>query len=373
MAIDILPAEGRLLKKYIDFPHTLYKDDEHYVPELYMSQKDMFSRKKNPFFQHSEVASFLAQKEGKTVGRISAILNHNYNNYHNCKVGFFGFFDLINDYEVAEALLDTATTWCREKGLEAVLGPTNFSTNDTAGILIDGFDEPPKIMMTYNKPYYKDLVEKYGFVKEMDLYAYILYTKKASEKSIRLANTLEERLARQGIIFRNVNMKKFREEVAHIRDIYNDAWKKNWGFVPWTDAELKHLADNLKMIVNPNWCYMAEHNGKPIGFGITLNDINEVTKGFKRGRLFPFNIFTLLRRRHKTKHVRILALGVKEEYRKKGIEAIFFAKNILQARKEDIIAGEVSWVLENNEEMRSSADKLNSELYKTYRIYRYNL
>lgn len=373
MSVNIINAEGKLLKEYIDFPHELYADDPMYVPELFMAQKDMFNRKKNPFFEHAEVASFLAQKNGKTVGRISAILNKNYNDYHGSNVGFFGFFDVINDYEVAKALLDTAAEWCKNKGVDAVLGPTNFSTNDTAGILVDGYHEPAKIMLTYNKPYYADLVEQYGFVKEMDLYAYILYTAKASEKSIRLAQTLEERLAKQGIIFRNVNMKNFYDEVAAIRDIYNNAWSNNWGFVPWTDAELKHLADELKMIVNPDWVYIAEDNGVPVGFALTLPDINEITKGFKKGRLFPFNILKLLLGKKKTKFVRILALGVKENYRRKGIEAIFFAKNILQARKDNVTAGEVSWVLENNKEMMTSAEKLNSELYKTYRIYRYNL
>jgi GNAT superfamily N-acetyltransferase len=307
------------------------------------------------------------------VGRITAILNNNYNNYHKCKVGFFGFFDCINDYDVAQSLFDMAAKWCRDKGLSAMLGPTNFSTNDTAGILIEGFHEPPKIMMTYNAPYYKDLAEKYGMVKDMDLFAYILYTNKASEKSIKLAQTLEERLNRQGITFRNINLKDFYNEVAKIREIYNEAWQDNWGFVPWTDGELKHLADDLKMLVNENWCYMAEHDGKPIGFGVTLNDVNEITKGFKKGRLLPFNIIKLLLNRHKTKFVRILALGVKSDYRKKGIEAIFFAKNILAARKFNVTAGEVSWVLEDNEEMNASAIKLNSELYKKYRIYRFDL
>ena len=373
MSIKIIPAEGKLLKKYIDYPHELYADDPQYVPELYMAQKDMFSRKKNPFFEHAEVESFLAEKDGKTVGRISAILNHNYNEYHKCTVGFFGFFDVVNDYDVAKTLLDTAVAWCRNKGCDAILGPTNFSTNDTAGILIDGYHEPAKIMMSYNKPYYRDLVEQYGFEKDIDLYAYILYTDKASEKSIRLAQSLEERLNRQGIIFRNINLKNFKSEVAAIREIYNDAWANNWGFVPWTDAELDHLAKELKLIANSNWIYMAEDKGNPIGFGLTLHDVNEVTKTFKKGRLFPFNVIKLLLKKNKTRFVRILALGVKNEYRRKGIEAIFFAKNILQARKENVVAGEVSWVLENNIEMNVSAKKLNSELYKTYRIYKYNL
>ncbi len=374
MKVEILPVAGdkSLLKAYINFPHDLYNNDPNYVPELYIAQKDMFNRKKNPFFIHSEVASFLAKKDGKIVGRISAIQNNNYNSYHQCNVGFFGFFDVIDDYNVCKALLDRAVEWCKEKGLETIIGPANFSTNDTAGLLIDGFHEPPKIMMTYNKPYYQDFIERYGFKKDMDLYAYILYTKKASEKSIRLAQSLEERLARQGIIFRPITKKTLASDVEYIRAIYNDAWAKNWGFVPMTDAELKHLADELKLLLNPDWCYIAEDQGVPVGFGITLNNINEITRGFKKGKLFPFNIFKLLTKKNKTDYVRIIALGVKEAYRKKGIEAIFFAKNILQARESNVIAGEVSWVLENNAEMNASALKLNSELYKTYRIFRFD-
>ena len=366
-------AAGRLINEYLDFAHELYKDDPNYVPELFMSQKELFNPRKNPFLQNAKVESFLAKKNGKVVGRISAILNNRYNEYHKCNVGFFGFFDLINDFQVAKTLLDTAIGWCKARGLNAVLGPCNFSTNDTAGLLIDGFDEPPKIMMTYNKPYYKDFVEGYGFVKEMDLYAYILYTHKASEKSIRLARALERRLAIQGITFRNINLKKFGKEVELIMDVYNHAWKDNWGFVPMTEDEIQHLGNNLKMIANKNWIYIAEDKGKPVGFGVTLNNINEITKDFKKGRLFPFNVIKLLLRRHKTDYVRILALGVLDEYRKKGIEAILFSKNILQARADNVIAGEVSWVLESNAEMVCSAEKLNSELYKTYRIYRYDL
>ena len=373
MPVEIVLAEGKLINKYIDFPHSLYADDPVYVPELYMTQKDLFNKKKNPFFKNADVDSFLAMKDGQIVGRISATHNRRYNEYHNTNVGFFGFFDVIDDYEVAKQLFDKASEWCKERNLDAIIGPCNFSTNDTAGLLIDGFDDPPKIMMTYNKPYYQDFVEKYGFEKDMDLYAYILYTHKASEKSIKLAQALERRLATQGITIRNINMKKFDEEVANLMGAYNGAWQNNWGFVPMTQEEIVNLGKELKMIANKNWIYIAEDKGKVIGFGVTLNNINEVTKDFKKGRLFPFNVFKLLRRRHKTRYVRILALGVLEEYRKKGIEAILFAKNILQARADDVIAGEVSWVLENNEEMNRSAEKLNSELYKTYRIYRKNL
>jgi len=375
MKVDIVHVgqDKSLLKEYINFPHELYEGDPHYVPEIYMAQKEMFSHKKNPFFEHSEVSSYLAKKDGKTVGRVSAILNNNYNAYHKSNIGFFGFFDVINDQEVCNALMDEATSWCKSKGLEAIVGPTNFSTSDTAGILVDGFHEPAKVMMTYNKPYYQELVEQYGFKKEMDFLAYILYTDKASEKSIRLAQALEERLGRQGIKFRPITKKTINEDVEHVRKIWNNAWAENWGFVPMTDRETKRLADELKLILSPEWCYIAEDQGNPIAFSVTLPNINEITKDFNKGRLFPFNIIKLLRKRKKTRYVRIIALGVMEEYRKKGIEAIFFSKNILQARASNVIAGEVSWVLENNAEMNASALKLNSELYKTYRLFRYDI
>ncbi len=363
----------KLLRAYIDFPHDLYAEDDNYVPEIYMSMKDLFNPKKNPFFENAEIQSYLAFRDKKIVGRITAIMNNNYNLHHKSNVGFFGFYDVIDEYQVSKLLLDTAMEWCKGKKVDAVLGPTNFSTNDTAGVLIDGFDEPPKVMMTYNKPYYQTHLERYGCVKEMDLFAYILYTNKASEKSIRLAQALEERLSRQGITFRNLRKKNFTAEVDKLLDTYNSAWKDNWGFVPMSDAEMRNMGEHLKMIANPDWLFIAEDKGQVIGFGLTVNNINEITKDFKKGRLFPFNILKLLRRRFKTRYVRILALGVKEGYRRKGIEAIFFAKNILQAKKDNIIAGEVSWVLENNPEMNASARKLNSELYKKYRIYRYNL
>ena len=208
MPIEIVKAEGKLIKKYIDFPHDLYADDPNYVPELYMAQKDIFNRKKNPFYKNAEVEHFLAYRDGKIVGRITAFDNKRYNVIHKSNVGFFGFFDLINDAEVCKVLIEKATSWCKERGFDAIIGPFSYSLNDTAGLLVKGFDEPPKIMMTYNQPYYKELLEDYGFKKDMDLFAYILYTKKASEKSIRLAQALERRLANQGITIRNINMKK---------------------------------------------------------------------------------------------------------------------------------------------------------------------
>lgn len=358
------------ISDFINFPHDLYADDPIYVPEIFIGQKDMMDPKKYPFHKYGKVKYFLAEKDGKIVGRIAAIENPNYNRHHQSNVGFFGFFDFVNDEEVAFALLDKAKTYAKENGHDYLMGPTNFTTNETAGTLVDGFDDSPKIMMTYNKPYYGKIIETYGLQKEMDLYAYMIYTDKASEKSLRIADAVEARLKNRGITIRNVNLKDINNEAKKIQKIYNDAWEENWGFVPFTDDEFEYLKNDLKMLLDPAFAYIAEKDGAPIGFGLTLPNINEILIKNKRGKLFPFGIFRLLFGKKKTKTVRVLALGVMEEYRKLGIEAIFFAKNIKVARERGLIGGEASWILENNEPMRAAAEHLNGVKYKTYRLYK---
>jgi len=368
--IEIVKVSDKKQKKqFIDFPHDLYKDDPLYVPELYIAQNEMMDTKKYPLFEFSTVEYFLAKKDGKIVGRVAAIHNKNYNEYHKANAGFFGFYDIIDDYEVTEALLGAATAYLKERGLTEIIGPCNYSTNETAGLLVDGFDRSPLVMMTYNKPYYADHLEKYGFKKSMDLYAYMIWTKSVSDRTLRLAKALEERLERSGITIRNIDLKNLKQEVKNIKPIYNAIWQDNWGFVPFTEKEIIHLADSLKLIADDRWLYIAEDKGKIIGFNITLPDINQITKGFKKGRLFPFNVIKLLMNKKKTKYVRIIAMGVLEEYRKKGIEAIFFAKNIQTAKETGVEAGEASWVLESNDMMVRAAENLNGKRYKTYRLY----
>ncbi|MEE9440000.1 MAG: hypothetical protein V3V14_13425 [Saprospiraceae bacterium] len=361
-------------KTFINFPHDLYAGDSNYVPELYLNVSEVLSKKKNPFFKHSEADLFLAKDEnGKIIGRIAAILDNNYNKYHECNIGFFGFFDVIDDYNVARELLNTATEWAKKKNVDRILGPTNFTTNDTAGILIDGYDSPPTVMMTYNKPYYHDFVTRYGFDKEMDLYAYLMATDTVNQKSLRLAGMLEERLNRKGISIRTVSKKTKKEDIKSIKNVYRKAWEKNWGFVPPTDEEFEHLADGLNMLLDLRYVYMAEHEGNLIGFAVAIPDINEITIGFKKGKLFPFNIIKLLTKKSKVTKIRIILLGVVEEYRKLGVAAVFFANFIKAAKANNLLLGEASWILENNEQMVSAAENLNGERYKTYRIYSKNL
>ena len=356
-------------KQFIDFPHDLYEKDAYYVPELYIGQKELLSPKKNPFFKHSKLSLFLAKKENKIVGRIAAIRNNNHNDYNNENVGFFGLFDVVENYEIAKSLLDTATSWIKKEGLDAIVGPANISSNDTFGLLIDGYDDSPYVMMTYNKSYYKDFLEKYGFEKKMDLLAYTMTPEGANKRSIRLANAVEERLKRKNIVIRCVNMKDFKNEAQKIKDVYNKAWEKNWGFVPATDEEFAHLAEGLKLVIDPDFVYVAEHEGEAIGFSLTLPDINQIVKTMKKGRLLPFGIFKLLFQKKKINRVRVITLGVVEEYRKMGIEAVFYAKNIQTALDKKIKSAEASWVLEDNPMMNKALVDLNATVYKRYRVF----
>ena len=356
-------------KRFIDFPHELYKGDPNYVPEIYIGQKELLSEKKNPFFRHSKVQLYLAYQGKKIVGRIAAIRNNEYNRFANSNVGFFGLFDVIENYEVAEKLLDTATKWIKNEKLDAILGPTNFSTNDTAGLLVDGFDRPPVIMTTYNKSYYVDFLEKYGFKKQMDMLAYHVTEETVNKKSVRIANMLGERILKKGIRVRKVEMKNFKQEVNTIREIYKGAWDKNWGFFPPTDAEFNHLAEGLKMVIDPDFALIAEHEGKAIAFALAVPDINVIARTIKKGRLLPTGIFKLLFQKKKIKRLRIILLGVLEDYRKMGIEGIFYARIISRGIEKGFNEAEASWILDNNEMMKKGVEGVNMVAYKRYRIY----
>ena len=223
--------------------------------------------------------------------------------------------------------------------------------------------------MTYNYPYYEELIESYGMKKAMDLYAYYIPTKTVNDRSLRMADLLMNRLERSGIFIKNIEKKDLKKDLLEIKRIYRAAWEKNWGFVPPTDEEFDVLADGLKLILNYDYIYKAEKDGQMIGFAAAIPDINEMTKGFKNGSLFPFNIFKLLMGKNKTRNVRIILLGVLEEYRNNGVAAVFFSRFIKTAKEKGIDGGEASWVLENNVEMTKAAENLNGEKYKTYRIY----
>jgi GNAT superfamily N-acetyltransferase len=358
------------LATFIDFPHELYKDDKNYVPELHIAQRDILTPGKHPFHEHSILQCFLAlDDQQKVKGRIAAILNNNHNAFNKSNDGFFGFFDCIDDMSIAKALFDEAEKWLRAKGVATMIGPVNPSTNETVGVLIDGFDRPPVAMMTYNQPYYINLYEQNGFYKQVDLFAYDIKTDTVSDRAVKLQDALLKRLHQKGITIRKINLRDFKNEVKRVREIYNSAWDRNLGFVPATENEFNYLAKDLKMILDPDFCLIAEHGGKMVGFALAVPDINQVQIKVKRGRLFPTGIFKLLLGLKKVDLVRIITLGVIEDYRKLGIEACFYAEIIKKAAQKKLIGGEASWILETNEMMNKAMQNINGRIYKTYRIY----
>ena len=368
--IEIKPVSSKKdLADFIDFPHVLFEGDKNYVPELHIAQRDLLSPGKHPFHDHSVVQCFLATEAGKIKGRIAAILNNNHNSFKNKKDGFFGFFDIYDDKIAAEKLLSAAKDWLVAKGANTMIGPVNPTTNDPSGLLIDGFDSPPVAMMTYNKPYYKTLLEANGFQKQTDLFAYDLPTKSVDKRTIQLKEALKKRFESRNITVRNINLKDFDNEVQKILKVYNAAWQANTGFVPMTENEFKYLAKDLKMILDKDFCMLAEKDGQVIGFALAIPDINQILIRIRRGRLFPTGIFKLLLGRKKINYVRVIALGVNEEHRKAGVEAYFYAEIIQKAIDKNIAGGEASWILENNEMMNKGLKNLNANIYKRYRIF----
>ena len=359
---------------FIRLPWELYKSDKYWVPPLIFDVRKNLDPKKNPFFKHAEMNLFLAENDGKVVGRIAAIKNDNHNNFHKDRAGFFGFFETIDDNQVSDLLLDTACQWCNDKGLDEILGPVNPSTNDECALLIDGFDSSPVFLMPYNPRYYREKIESFGFEKAMDMYAYripseVISDKKVMDKLERMANMIKQR---SDVVTRNINMKELRSEVRKIEEVYNSAWENNWGFVPLTTDEFDYMAESLKMVVDPNLVLFAEVNGKPAGFSLTLPDFNQVLKKMN-GRLLPFGFIKLLINKRKIDWLRVIIMGVKPEYQKKGIDSVFYLETIKGGNTQNYKGAEISWVLEDNLTMRQTAEKLGANIYKTYRIYKKHL
>ena len=367
--IEAISPKSKELGQFIDFPHDLYANDRNYVPELFIAQKDMLTPGKHPFYEHSKAQLFLTYNGDRITGRIAAILNRNHNEFTNRKDGFFGFFDCIDDQATADLLIKTASDWVKEQGADTIVGPVNLSTNDTCGLLVDGFDRPPMAMMPYNAPYYEKLLLANKLVKKTDLLAYEINVSDSNDRSVRLLEVLQNRLKRSGITIRQVNMKDFKNEVRKIREVYNAAWDKNLGFVPATDSEFEYLGKDLKMIVDPKFCLVAEKDGEVIGWTLGVPDINQIQIKIKRGRLLPTGIFKLLFGKKNITRIRVLTLGVMEEYRKLGIEACLYGSIIQNTYGTKVTGGECSWMLEDNYLMNHAIEQINGKLYKRYRLY----
>ncbi len=367
-ALEIVPvASRREMREFIRLPWKIYRNDPFWVAPLLLDVKKMLDRGKNPFFGHSAADFFLARRNGEAVGRIAAILNNNHNNFHHEKTAFFGFFESIDEHEVASALLDQVAQWARVRGMDRLRGPMSYSTNDTAGLLVDGFGSCPCIMMPHNPPYYSGLVESAGFKKAMDLYAWWLLTEKGLNPKISRVG--ERVLKDHGVQVRSINLKKFWEEVEIIKKIYNDAWSANWGFVPMTDAEFEHLAKDLKTVLDPRVLLIAEKGGEPLAFSLALPDFNQALKRIN-GRLFPFGLPRLLYYARHIRQVRVLALGIAKRVQNwNGLGAALYYESFRRGVDAGYRSCEFSWTLETNDLINRSMQLFGAEVYKRYRIY----
>ena len=367
-SVAVRPVRGRAeLKRFLHLPWRIYADDSVWVPPLLHDLKSVLDRGRHPFHRHAEVEYFLAWRGGDVVGRIAAIVNHRHNEFHEERLGHFGFFECIDDAEVAGALLETAEAWLRERGMERVQGPMSFSTNEESGLgmLVDGFEHPPAVMMAHTPRYYPALVEAAGYDKAKDLLAYWLDDPNPPERLVRGV----ARLQKAGRVrIRSLDMRDFAGEVERIEAIYNSAWERNWGFVPMTEEEFANLAKQLKPVVNPKLCAIAEVEGEPVGFALALPDYNRALR-YVNGRLLPFGIFKLLWHQRKIDAARVLTLGLKPGYRRMGLDAMLYLHIFREGVKEGFYRAECSWILEDNWDMRRGLERMGARVYKTYRIY----
>lgn len=359
-------AAGESLKPFIDLAWTFNAADPAWVPPLRMVVKGILSRK-HPFHEHADVAYLLAERDGRPVGRIAAIVNHRHNEYHGERTGFFGFFECEDRADTARMLVDAAAAWVRARGMERIRGPMNFSTNEECGLLVDGFETPPTIMMTHNPRYYPALLEGAGLHKAKDLLAYLVPTNRAPE---RLVRSVDRMMERAGVRIRSLEIKNFRREVATVMDVYNSAWQHNWGFVPMTPAEFEFMAKELKPVVDPDFCLLAEDaNGQAIGFSLTLPDLNQALRHVPDGRLFPFGLLKLLWHRRHINQARMITLGFRPGWQHLGLGTAFYLRTFQVGERKGYQTGEGSWILEDNWEMRRAMEKVGAHVWKTYRIY----
>ncbi len=368
-ALEIRPvADKRELTTFIKLPWRLYRNEPNWVPPLVFDRKRFLDRSRNPFFKHAEVELFLAWRGETPVGRISAQVDRNFNEFQHHEWGMFGFFECENDPDAAAALLAAADAWLRARGRDRMVGPMDFTTNDECGILVDGYDLPPTILTNWHHPYYRELMEGAGLTKAMDLYMWSLDV--ADRGSVhpaiwRVAADVERKY---GITVRNMRKKDMEAEIGRFLQVYNAAWERNWGFVPLTEEEVRHYAKDLKQILDENWAFIAEKDGEPVGAALTLPDYNQVFKHLN-GRLLPFGWAKFLWYKRKIDRVRVFALGVKPEYQHTGVGAKLYEMHWEAGARTRQRRGETGWTLESNTAMNRAMERMGGKIVRTYRIY----
>jgi GNAT superfamily N-acetyltransferase len=368
-AVEVRPVRGRReLTAFIKLPFELYRGHPNWVPPLISERRRHLDRERNPFFQHAEAEYFLAWREGRPVGRISAHVDHRFNEFQQNDWGLFGFFECVEDDGVAASLLASAEAWLRERDRDRMVGPMDFTTNHECGLLVEGYEMRPQILENWHHPYYRALIEGQGLHKVMDLLKWQIMA--ADHHRVlpvihELAGKLE---SEHGIRVRNMRKRNMQAEVRAFMDVYNSAWERNWGFVPLTDAELEAYAKELKPILQEKWGLIAEKDGEVVGAALTLDDYNMVLSKLN-GRLLPLGWLKLLRERRKIDEIRVFALGVKPEYQHTGTAAAFYVNVWDTVRSTGVRRAETGWILETNEAMNRAMTALGGDVVKRYRLY----
>ncbi len=362
----------RELKRFVRVPFHLHRAHPQWVAPLVFERMAFLNREKNPWFQHGEAELFIAERDGEPVGRISAHLDHRWDEFQGGSDAMFGFFETSDDAQVTKALIDTAAEWAAGQGRERILGPMDFTTNDEIGILIDGFERRPMILEPWHPPYYQGLVEGEGFTKAMDVLMWELQfgdLKEGEQFDPSIHAAAKKALDDEGITIRNMRKRDMAAEVRRFMDVYNEAWGNNWGFVPITDAEVEFQAKNLKQVLDEDWAFMAEKDGEVVGAALTLPDINQVMAKLN-GRLLPFGWAKFLLGKRKIDQLRVFALGVTHAYRHSGVAAGLYLRHLEEAAKPGAIeGGEMGWILETNKAMNRAMEGMGGTVVKRYRLY----
>jgi GNAT superfamily N-acetyltransferase len=372
MSVEIRPVKSRgELSTFIKLPWRLYRNERNWVAPLLMDLKKRLDQKKNPFFKHAEAQYFLAYRGSQPVGRISAHIDRNFNEFQGNDWGLFGWFECEDDPEAARALLGAAEGWLRERGRDRMVGPMDFTTNDECGLLVEGHERPPIILCPWHHPYYQRIFEQdLGMEKAMDLYMWSLHVTGRENVHPAIWETADKLESEHGIVCRGFRKKELQAEVSRFLEVYNAAWERNWGFVPLTEEEVRHYAKDLKPVLDENWAMVAERKdtGEVVGAALTLPDFNQVLAKLN-GRLLPFGWITALRERKNIDSVRVFALGVKPEYQHTGVAARFYQMHFDAAERTPQSGGEMGWILEINKPMNRAMEGMGGKIVRRYRVY----
>jgi hypothetical protein len=358
---------GRRL--FVDIPFRIHGGNPDWIPPLRLSVLDRISPR-HPAMEHQEVALWIAYRRGHPVGRIGACVDRHFNDYQKVRWGWVGFFDCFDDPAVAGALFDTACRWAAERGADTCVGPANFTTNDELGLLVEGFDAPPTLLTLENPRYHEGLWVGHGWVQAMDLWAWH-FDASTVALSERQRKTLERIQQRAKVVVRGIRMNEFDAEVGRFFDVYNAAWSENWGFAPMPEADVRHLAKQLKQIINPDWAFGLETlDGQVVAVCLALPDVNRLMQRVRSGRLLPFGWFPLLTGKHRLSHARVWALGIRPDYQHWALGPLLYREIVDRlARDPHIRTAEASWTLATNYRINNQVEAMGAHRSKVWRLY----